>query len=121
MVGNPTEGEHIEQGFLSFAQQETADRDGFYIAPTVLTNVMLDTEAAQEEIFESEDGAINRAHQTPHGLSASVSASAAARPNIKPASSRSVAYEAGPTSCWPMRRTLGLTTPAMHARACLRE
>lgn len=72
MVGNPTEGEHIEQGFLSFAQQETADRDGFYIAPTVLTNVLLDTEAAQEEIFESEDGAINRANQTPHGLSASV-------------------------------------------------
>ena len=72
MVGNPSEGEHIEQGFLSFAQQETADRDGFYIAPTVLTNVLLDTEAAQEEIFESEDGAINRANQTPHGLSASV-------------------------------------------------
>ena len=72
MVGNPTEGEHIEQGFLSFAQQETADRDGFYIAPTVLTNVLLDTEAAQEEIFESEDGAINHANQTPHGLSASV-------------------------------------------------
>ena len=72
MVGNPTEGEHIEQGFLSFAQQETADRDGFYIAPTVLTNVLLDTEAAQEEIFESEDEAINRANQTPHGLSASV-------------------------------------------------
>lgn len=72
MVGNPTEGEHIEQGFLSFAQQETADRDGFYIAPTVLTNVLLDTEAAQEEIFESEDEAINRANQTQHGLSASV-------------------------------------------------
>lgn len=72
MVGNPTEGEHIEQGFLSFAQQETADRDGFYIAPTVLTNVLLDTEAAQEEIFESEDEAINRANQTSHGLSASV-------------------------------------------------
>lgn len=72
MVGNPTEGEHIEQGFLSFAQQETADRDGFYIAPTVLTNVLLDTEAAQEEIFESEDEASNRANQTPHGLSASV-------------------------------------------------
>ena len=72
MVGNPTEGEHIEHGFLSFAQQETADRDGFYIAPTVLANVLLDTEAAQEEIFESEDGAINRANQTPHGLSASV-------------------------------------------------
>ena len=72
MVGNPTEGEHIEQGFLSFAQQETADRDGFYIAPTVLTNVLLDTEAAQEEIFESEDEANNRANQTPHGLSASV-------------------------------------------------
>ena len=44
MVGNPSEGEHIEQGFLSFAQQETADRDGFYIAPTVLANVLLDTE-----------------------------------------------------------------------------
>lgn len=72
MVGNPSEGEHIEQGFLSFAQQETADRDGFYIAPTVLTNVLLDTEAAQEEIFESEDEAINRANQTPHGLGASV-------------------------------------------------
>ena len=72
MVGNPSEGEHIEQGFLSFAQQETADRDGFYIAPTVLANVQLDTEAAQEEIFESEDEAINRANQTQHGLSASV-------------------------------------------------
>ena len=72
MVGNPSEGEHIEQGFLSFAQQETVDRDGFYIAPTVLTNVLLDTEAAQEEIFESEDEAINRRTQTPHGLSASV-------------------------------------------------
>lgn len=72
MVGNPSEGEHIEQRFLSFAQQETADRDGFYIAPTVLTNVLLDTEAAQEEIFESEHEAINRANQTPHGLSASV-------------------------------------------------
>ncbi|WP_233189775.1 aldehyde dehydrogenase family protein [Corynebacterium sp. J010B-136] len=72
MVGTPTEGEHIEQGFLSFAQQEAADRDGFYIAPTVLTNVLLDTEAAQEEIFESEDEAINRANQAPHGLSASV-------------------------------------------------
>ena len=72
MVGNPFEGEHIEQGFLSFAQQETADRDGFYIAPTVLANVLLDTEAAQEEIFESEDEANNRANQTPHGLSASV-------------------------------------------------
>lgn len=72
MVGNPTEGEHIEHGFLSFAQQETADRDGFYIAPTVLANVLLDTEAAQEEIFESEDEANNRANQTPHGLSASV-------------------------------------------------
>ena len=63
MVGNPSEGEHIEQGFLPFAQQETADRDGF-IAPTVLANVLLDTEAAQEEIFESEDEAINRANQT---------------------------------------------------------
>ena len=42
MVGNPTEGEHIEQGFLSFGQQETVDRDGFYIAPTVLANVQLD-------------------------------------------------------------------------------
>lgn len=72
MVGNPTEGEHIEQGFLSFGQQETVDRDGFYIAPTVLTNVLLDTEAGQEEIFESEDEAINRANQTPHGLGASV-------------------------------------------------
>lgn len=72
MVGNPTEGEHIEQGFLSFAQQETADRDGFYISPTVLANVLLDPEAAQEEIFESEDEAINRANQTPHGLGASV-------------------------------------------------
>lgn len=72
MVGNPSEGEHIEQGFLSFAQQETADRDGFYIAPTVLANVLLDTEAAQEEIFESGDEAFNRANQTPHGLGASV-------------------------------------------------
>ncbi|APT94417.1 hypothetical protein CSTAT_03365 [Corynebacterium stationis] len=63
MVGNPSEGEHIEQGFLPFAQQETADRDGF-IAPTVLANVLLDIEAAQEEIFESEDEAINRANQT---------------------------------------------------------
>ena len=72
MVGNRSEGEPIEQGFLSFAQQETADRDGFYIAPTVLANVLLDTEAAQEEIFESEDEAINRTNQTPHGLSASV-------------------------------------------------
>lgn len=109
-LGDPSEGEHIEQGplvskqhfervqgFLEGAQQEgavavlggkAADREGFFIEPTVLTNVLPGTEAAQEEIFgpvitvetfESEDEAITRANETPYGLSASVWTTDAAR------------------------------------------
>ena len=91
--------QHFErvQGFLERAQQEgavavlggkAADREGFFIEPTVLTNVLPGTEAAQEEIFgpvitvetfESEDEAITRANETPYGLSASVWTTDAAR------------------------------------------
>ena len=109
-VGDPSEGDHIEQGplvskqhfervqgFLERAQQEdavavlggkAADREGFFIEPTVLTNVLPGTEAAQEEIFgpvitvetfESEGEAIRRANETPYGLSASVWTTDAAR------------------------------------------
>ena len=109
-VGDPAEGEHIEQGplfseqhfervkgFLERAQNEgaaaalgasAADREGFFIQPTVLTNVLPGTEAAQEEIFgpvitvetfESEEEAIERANDTPYGLSASAWTTDAAR------------------------------------------
>ena len=103
IVGDPTAGEDVEigpmvseahfrrvSGFLERAEEAgiTAaigggplEGPGFFIAPTVLTNVPADAEVALEEIFgpvvsietfTDEAEAIARANEVPYGLAASV-------------------------------------------------
>ena len=110
VIGDPTAGEDIEigplvseahfrrvAGYLERAQKDgiTAaiggaplDGPGFFIAPTVLTNVPSGAEASQNEIFgpvvtietfSDEDEAITRSNETPYGLAASVWTRDAAR------------------------------------------
>ncbi|MEO5319942.1 aminobutyraldehyde dehydrogenase [Arthrobacter sp. CC3] len=103
IIGDPTAGDDVEigplvseahyhrvAGYLERAQKEgiTAaiggaplEGPGFFIAPTVLTNVPAGAEASQNEIFgpvvtietfSDEDEAIKRSNETPYGLAASV-------------------------------------------------
>lgn len=109
-VGDPRAGEAVElgplvsqthfervQGFIERAIAEGAQPavgghalqgPGFFIAPTVLTDVKPGSEAAQEEIFgpvvtvesfSTEDEAITRANETPYGLAGSVWTTSSAR------------------------------------------
>ncbi|GAA3704041.1 gamma-aminobutyraldehyde dehydrogenase [Arthrobacter ginkgonis] len=103
VIGDPTAGEDVEigpmvseahfrrvSGFLERAREAgiTAaigggplEGPGFFIAPTVLTNVPAGAEVARDEIFgpvvsietfTDEDDAIARANEVPYGLAASV-------------------------------------------------
>ncbi|KAA9394344.1 aldehyde dehydrogenase family protein [Kocuria coralli] len=109
-VGDPAAGDDIEigplvseahfdrvTGFLDRALEDGATAaigggrlpgPGFYVAPTVLTDVAPGSEASQEEIFgpvvtvetfSTEEEAVRRANEVPYGLSASVWTRDAAR------------------------------------------
>ena len=89
----PMVSEHqmqIVQGFIAKGQSEganlahggtRADRDGFFLHPTVFTGVTDDMTIAREEIFgpvlsvlafDTEDEVMQRANATPYGLAAGV-------------------------------------------------
>ena len=71
----------VAEGAKLVAGGHRMDRDGFYLEPTVFSDVTDDMTIAQEEIFgpvmavldfDTEDEAITRANATPFGLSAGV-------------------------------------------------
>ncbi|MEP5760063.1 MAG: betaine-aldehyde dehydrogenase [Litoreibacter sp.] len=71
----------VEEGAKIVAGGKLADREGFFVEPTVFTNVTDDMTIAREEIFgpvmsvlefETEDEVIARANDTQFGLSAGV-------------------------------------------------
>lgn len=71
----------IEQGAQLLAGGERLPRDGYFYAPTLLTQVPLDSRVLTEEVFgpvlpvvpySSLDDAIEKANQTSYGLTASV-------------------------------------------------
>lgn len=110
VVGDPRGGEEVELGPMiseqhfervtSFLERAIADGatpivgggalegPGFFVAPTVLSNVAPGSEASQEEIFgpvvtietfETEAEALERANEVPYGLAASLWTTDAAR------------------------------------------
>ena len=110
VVGDPAAGDDVELGplvskahfdrvlgFLERAQSDGAraaigggalEGAGYFVAPTVLTEVAPGSEASQEEIFgpvvtvetfSDEEEAIRRANEVPYGLAASVFTRDAAR------------------------------------------
>lgn len=110
VVGDPRAGEHVELGplvseahfgrvtaLLAQALDEGAtaaiggaalDGPGYFVAPTVLTDIAPGSTASQQEIFgpvvtvetfADEDEAVTRANETPYGLAASVWTTDAAR------------------------------------------
>lgn len=71
----------VAEGAYLVTGGERLDREGFYLQPTVFSNVTDDMTIAKEEIFgpvmavldfDTEDEAISRANATPFGLSAGV-------------------------------------------------